>query len=77
MGVVPNYLNKTLITLIPKCQNPETLSNFRPISLCNSVYKVVSKIIVRRRRLMLNRLITSVQTAFVPSRKSIDNVLIA
>ena len=31
-GVVPSYLNETLISLIPKCQNPESLSNYRPIS---------------------------------------------
>ena len=36
-GVVSNYLNETLISLIPKCQNPESLNNYRPISLCNSV----------------------------------------
>ena len=40
------YLDRTLITLIPKCSNPESLSNYRPISLCNTVYKVVTKMIV-------------------------------
>ena len=39
---VPNYLNTTHIALIPKIQGPETLSNYRPISLCNTVYKTVS-----------------------------------
>ena len=29
-GVVPSYLNEMLISLIPKCQNPKSLSNFRP-----------------------------------------------
>ena len=36
------YLNRTLIALIPKIQSPETLSNYRPISLCNTVYKIVT-----------------------------------
>ena len=40
-GKVPEYLNETLITLIPKCQSPESLNNYRPIGLCNSIYKVV------------------------------------
>ena len=40
-GCMLKFLNETLISLIPKCQNPESLSNYRPISLCNSVYKVV------------------------------------
>ena len=45
---VPEYLNKTHFALIPKIQAPKTLGNFRPISLCNSVYKVLTKIIVAR-----------------------------
>ena len=66
-GVVPSYLNETLISLILKCQNPESLSNFRPISLCNSIYKVISKIIVAQIKPHLSNLISHVQTAFVPS----------
>lgn len=44
--IMPEYLNETLISLIPKCPSPEGLNNFRPISLCNSMYKAVTKIIV-------------------------------
>ena len=44
--VIPDFLNETLISLIPKCASPESLGNFRPISLCNTIYKVVTKIIV-------------------------------
>ena len=40
-GTIPKSLNSTLISLIPKCNNPESLANYRPISLCNSVYKVI------------------------------------
>ena len=43
---VPDYLNKTLIVLIPKIQGPETIGNYRPINLCNIIYKIISKIIV-------------------------------
>ena len=74
---MPSYLNETLISLIPKCQNPESLSNYRPISLCNSVYKVVSKIIVACIKPYLSNLISLAQTAFVPGRRGTDNVLIA
>jgi len=59
-GVVPKYLNETLITLVPKCQNPELLSNYRFISLCNSVYKIISKIIVSRIRPFLSNLISPI-----------------
>ena len=44
--LLPSYLNKTHITLIPKIQGPETLGNYRSISLCNTVYKIVTKVIV-------------------------------
>ena len=76
-GCVPSYLNETLISLIPKCQNLETLNNYRPINLCNLVYKIVSKILVARIRSLLSSLISLVQTAFVPGRKDTDSVLIA
>ena len=74
---VPEYLNKTHIALIPKIQGPETLGNYRPISLCNSVYKVVTKIIVARLRPFMGNLISPLQTEFVPGRKGVDNAIIA
>ena len=76
-GVVPSYLNETLLALIPKGQNPESLNNYRPISLCNSIYKVISKIIVARIRPHLSSLISPVQAAFIPGRRGTDNVCIA
>ena len=72
---VPEYLNRTHITLIPKIQSPETLGNYRPISLCNTVYKIVTKIIVARLRLFLDKLISPFQIAFVPGRRGIDNAI--
>ena len=41
-GKIPEYLNQTIITLIPKCKNPEAFNHYRPISLCNTVYKIES-----------------------------------
>ena len=74
--VVPEYLNRTLITLIPKIQSLKTLNNYRPISLCNIVYKIITKIIVARLRPYLDKLVSPLQTAFVPRRKGIDNAII-
>ena len=73
---VPEYLNLTHIALIPKIQNPKTIGNYQPISLCNTIYKVVAKIIVARLRPYLEKLISPLQTAFVPRRKGIDNAII-
>lgn len=75
-GVVPNYLNQTLITLIPKCNSLESLSNFQPISLCNTIYKAVTKIMVSRIRPFLPYLISPLQSAFVLGMKGLDNAII-
>jgi hypothetical protein len=76
-GKMPHYLNQTLISLIPKCPGPESLTQFRPISLCNTIYKIVTKAIVARIRPLLSNLISPFQAAFVPGRRGIDNVIIA
>jgi hypothetical protein len=76
-GRMPEYLNRTLISLIPKCLGPETLSQFRPISLYNTVYKIVTKIIVSRLRPIMGNLVSPFQATFVPSRRGLDNVVIA
>ena len=47
---VPEILNRTYIVRIPKIQGPKMLGNYRPISLCNTIYKVMAKIIVARLR---------------------------
>ena len=74
---LPEYLNRTHIVLIPKIQGPKTLGNYEPISLCNSMYKIVTKIIIARLRPYLDKLISPLQTTFVTRRKGIDNTIIA
>lgn len=74
--VMPEYLNKTLTTLIPKCKSLESIYNYRSISLCNSIYKLVTKIIVDRLRHLLPSLVSPLQTAFVPGRKGVDNAIL-
>jgi hypothetical protein len=76
-GVMPSEINETVIVLIPKNNDPETLKDFRPISLCNVVYKIVAKCIVNRLRPMLDELINEAQSAFIPGRLITDNALIA
>ena len=73
---IPSELNQTHIALIPKIKDPDSIGNFIPISLCNSVYKIITKIIVGRIRPLLEKLISPYQAAFVPSRKGVDNVII-
>lgn len=73
---IPKYLNNTSIVLIPKVQGPESIGNYRPISLCNSIYKIISKVLVGRIRPLLDRIISPYQAAFVPDRKGVDNAII-
>jgi len=69
-------VNHTLIALIPKVDNPTTTAQFRPISLCNSLYKIIAKILVNRMRPVLGKIIDPVQSAFVPNRSIHDNILL-
>ena len=52
---ISESLNKTNVALIPKIQGPKTIGNYRPINLCNIVYKIITKMIVARIRPMLDK----------------------
>lgn len=68
---------RTLIVLILKNDNPTSLKEFRPISLCNVLLKVVSKVIVNRVRPHSDNIIGSLQSSFIPGMGNKDNVIIA
>ncbi|KAK4384411.1 hypothetical protein Sango_3063500 [Sesamum angolense] len=65
-GRLLKQVNATVLTLIPKVRTPHSVADFRPISCCNVIYKVISKILVCRFREILDLLISPSQNAFVP-----------
>lgn len=72
----PEEASGTLISLILKCPNPETVSQFRPIRLCNINYKVVTKILVNCIQLFFNSIISHFLSTFVPNQRAVDDVVI-
>lgn len=66
---LPN-LNEVLICLIPKGEVPESLSQFRPISLSNVLLKVVSKILANRLKPLMTKLTNQFQSRFIPGRST-------
>ncbi|KAL0300235.1 UNVERIFIED_CONTAM: putative mitochondrial protein [Sesamum angustifolium] len=76
-GRLLKQVNTTILALIPKVRLPSLVSDFRPISCCNVLYKVITKIIVQRLRSVLDKMISPSQNAFVPGRSIGDNILLA
>ena len=70
-------LNKTNIALIPKTNNPKRMFEFRPISLCNLVFKLISKTLASRLKTFLPHIIKENQSAFTSDRLITNNVLMA
>ncbi|KAL0308180.1 UNVERIFIED_CONTAM: Transposon TX1 uncharacterized protein [Sesamum angustifolium] len=76
-GRLLKQVNATLLILIPKVRTPHSVADFRSISCCNVIYKVITKILVSRIRESLDLLISPSQNAFVLGRLISDNVLLA
>lgn len=76
-GVMPEAHNYTHVVLIPKKKNPTDMKDLRPISLCNVLYKLISKVLANRLKICLPSIIGDYQSAFVLDRLISNNILVA
>jgi hypothetical protein len=73
-GKLLKIANATIVALVPKVPNPTMVSDFRPISCCNTIYKCIAKILAKRLQSVLPVLIDPVQSGFVKGRRIADNI---
>ena len=76
LPLMPREVNRSLIVLIPKVSNPSFVNHFRPISLCNVVYKIISKLLTSKLRPLLEKIISLAQSAFITNRWITENQVI-
>lgn len=69
-------LNHTYIALIPKVEKPRKVTEYRPIGLCNVIYRIMAKTIANRLKQLLHKIISPTQCAFIPNKLITDNVII-
>jgi hypothetical protein len=63
IGDMPHAVNNTVLALIPKVKNPQNLTNFRPIALCNVLYKICSKTIANKLHPLMDSVISEERLA--------------
>ena len=67
-GHILKEINHTFIALIQKIDNPLNINHYRPISLCNTIYKIITKILANRLKPLLDKIINPFHGAFVKGR---------
>ncbi|KAG7579708.1 Reverse transcriptase domain [Arabidopsis thaliana x Arabidopsis arenosa] len=76
-GFLPKGVNTTILALIPKKIEAKEMKDYRPISCCNVMYKVISKILAKRLKRILPTSISPNQSAFIQDRLMLENQLLA
>jgi len=73
----PKGCNVSFIALVPKCNNPQGLYQYRPISPIGCIYKIISKSLYLRLKSVLHKVIDQTQSAFLEGRGLLDSFVVA
>ncbi|KAL2225402.1 UNVERIFIED_CONTAM: hypothetical protein Sindi_2965300 [Sesamum indicum] len=76
-GKLLKQINSMIFALIPKVHTPMSVNDFRPISCCNVLYKIIAKLLVQKISVLLDKIVSPCQTAFIPGRSIGDNIMLA
>ncbi|KAM1277853.1 hypothetical protein ACFX2J_029945 [Malus domestica] len=75
-GTLLRKLNHTNLVLIPKVRCPKNMAQYRPIALCNVIYKILAKVLTNRLKVVMPKVIGDNQSAFVAGKQIQDNILV-
>lgn len=75
-GQMPSHIARSNIVLIPKSLEAAKVTEYRPISVCNISYKIISKLIAARIRPLISLCVSKMQSAFIPGREISENVIL-
>ena len=76
-GKLAKGINSTFIALIPKVDSPQSMNDFRPISLVGCMYKILAKVLANRLRSIIGSVVSDAQSAFIKGRQILDGILVA
>lgn len=70
-------VNCSVVTLLPKVADAKLVKDFRPISCCTTLYKIVSKVLTTRPSKVLPRIVNESQATFIPGQQIHNHILLA
>ena len=70
-------INKSHLFLPQKHQGADRVEKFCPISLSNSIYLIITKVLANKLREVIDKLIGPFQSAFIPERQLVDRAIVA
>nr|XP_016462019.1 PREDICTED: uncharacterized protein LOC107785271 [Nicotiana tabacum] len=77
IGKLYKAINCTTITLVRKLNNPRAAKDFKPISCCLVLYKIISKVLANRLQKVITNIISEAHAGFIHGRKIADNIILA